>query len=275
MTWQDYLRAMGSIFLRDFYVFTRYPFNAVFRLIEPVVWLAPVYFMSLGFSVEGQAVGFATYTGTSDFMAFIILGAIISNYISAVFWGIGFSMKIEMDSGVLESNWLTPQPRVVHLLGRTLFNVLITSINCIWVAFLAYYLFGFSWGDGIGMAVLTLLPMLIALYGLGFILAGIVLLMREANTLIDTSSYLVSMLAGANFPVTVLPRFLLVISFALPITYGFDAVRGIMLGTKTLLPLATEQLILVLFMVVMTVLGAMVFKVIERYCRRMGTIGYH
>ena len=56
--------------------------------------------------------------------------------------------------------------------------------------------------------------MLVALYGFGFAFAAIVLLLRDANAIIDISNYVVSMLSGGQFPVSVLPRFLLVVSFA-------------------------------------------------------------
>jgi hypothetical protein len=59
-----------------------------------------------------------------------------------------------------------------------------------------------------------------------------VLLMRDANTLVDVSSYVVTMLSGANFPVHVLPGFLLPIALALPLTYGYDALRGALLDTR-------------------------------------------
>ena len=105
--------------------------------------------------------------------------------------------------------------------------------------------------------------------------AGIVLLLKEANTLVDVSDYAVSLLSGSQFPVSVLPPLLFAVSLALPLTYGYDAVRGILLGTETLLPIPYEVAILLGFMVVMGGLGYAVFKRVERRCQRLGTIGTH
>ena len=58
-------------------------------------------------------------------------------------------------------------------------------------------------------------------------------------------------------------------------TYGFDAVRGWLLGTRTLLPLLVEVLLLVVFMFVMIALGAVAFNALERWVRRRGTLGQH
>jgi ABC-2 type transport system permease protein len=61
----------------------------------------------------------------------------------------------------------------------------------------------------------------------------------------------------------------------IPLTYGFDAVRGWLLRTRTLLPLYTEIVILVIFMVVMTWAGMFVFNKVERRVRQLGTLGQH
>jgi TctA family transporter len=102
--------------------------------------------------------------------------------------------------------------------------------------------------------------MLLGLYGFGFMFAAVVMVMREANTLTDVGNFLVQIFSGANFPVTVLPRWLLPIALALPLTYGFDAVRGILLNTNTLLPIMLEYVVMLVFMVAMIglVLGVIV-----------------
>jgi ABC-2 type transport system permease protein len=100
--------------------------------------------------------------------------------------------------------------------------------------------------------------MLLGLYGFGFMFAAVVMVMREANTLTDVGSFLVQILSGANFPVTVMPKWLMPISLALPLTYGFDAVRGILLSTNTLLPIILEYVVMLVFMVVMIAIGLLV-----------------
>jgi len=179
------------------------------RLVEPVMWLTPVYFMSRSFQVDGVNTGFAAYTGTSDYMAYLIIGGLISSYVSAV------------------------------------------------------------------PVILILVPFVIALYGFGFGLAGVVLLTNNANNVIDIVSNNITVLSGSQFPVTVLPRPLLAISLALPLTYAYDAARGVLLKTTTLLPFTAELLILVVFMFVSFSLGYVVFRGIEKKCRSLGTLAQH
>ena len=269
------MRALFTIAKKDWKVFWRYPLNAISHVFQPIIWVTPVYFMGKAFSTNGQALGFAQYSGTGDYMSFVLLGTALSNFILTVFWGMGFALKEDMDAGVLESNWLTPVSRLHILVGRTLTSLLTTTITSIIMLVISALLFGFRPTGNVVAAVLTAIPMLVGLYGFGFAFAAIVLLMREANTMVDVSSFLVQGFSGANFPVKSLPYWLIPVSLMLPLTYGFDAVRGWLLQTSTLLPINLEVAILIVFMFVMLWFGSWIFNRVERQVRRLGTLGQH
>jgi ABC-2 type transport system permease protein len=269
------LRALFVIARKDWKVFWRYPLNAVSNIFQPIIWITPVYFMGKAFSVNGQALGFEAYSGTSDYMSFILLGTVLSNFILTVFWGMGYALKNDMDAGVLESNWLTPVPRLLMLIGRTLASLLTTAITSAIMLLVAGLLFGFRPTGNTLAAFLTALPMLIGLYGFGFAFAAIVLLMREANTMVDVGSFLVQGFSGTNFPIQSLPSWLIPVALALPLTYGLDAVRGFLLKTQTILPIPVEIALLIVSMFLMLWFGAWVFQRVERRVRTLGTIGQH
>jgi ABC-2 type transport system permease protein len=101
------------------------------------------------------------------------------------------------------------------------------------------------------------------------------MVMREANTLVDMSSFLVQIFSGANFPVNALPRYLIPVALALPLTYGLDSVRARLIGTTPLLPLQWELALLIVFMFVMLWIGTAAFRSLERRVRVLGTLGQH
>jgi len=274
-TLRNQLRALYVIARKDWKVFWRYPLNAVSNIFQPIIWITPVYFMGKAFSTNGQALGFAAYSGTGDYMSFILLGTVLTNFILTVFWGMGYALKNDMDAGVMESNWLTPVPRLLILIGRTLSSLLVTAITSAIMLLIGAALFGFQPTGNTLAAFLTAIPMLIGLYGFGFAFAAVVLLMREANTLVDVSSFLVQGFSGTNFPVKSLPTWLIPIALILPLTYGLDAVRGLLLRSDTLLPIQVEIGILIVFMFVMLWFGAWVFQRVERRVRTLGTLGQH
>ena len=269
------LRALFVIARKDWKVFIRYPLNAVSNIFQPIIWITPVYFMGKAFSTNGQATGFAAYSGSGDYMSYILLGTILTNFILTVFWGMGYALKEDMDAGVLESNWLTPVSRLLILVGRTLTSMFTTTLTSLAMLVIGALLFGFKPTGSTFAAILTAIPMLVGLYGFGFAFAAIVLLMREANTLVDVGSFLVQGFSGTNFPVKSLPYWLIPVSLMLPLTYGLDAVRGFLLKTNTLLPINVEIFILVVSMFAMLAFGAWVFNKVERRVRTNGTLGQH
>ncbi|MBK9923928.1 MAG: ABC transporter permease [Anaerolineales bacterium] len=269
------LRALFVIARKDWKVFWRYPLNAVSQIFQPIIWITPTYFMGKAFSTNGQATGFAAYSGSGDYMSYILIGTVLTNFIMTVFWGMGLALKEDMDAGVLESNWLTPVSRLLILVGRTLTSLFTTTITSIAMLAVGALLFGFHPTGNTIAAILTAIPMLLGLYGFGFAFAGIVLLMRDANTLIDVGSFLIQGFSGTSFPVKSLPYWLIPVSLMLPLTYGLDAVRGFLLKTNTLLPINVEIIILVVFMFVMLWGGAQIFYRVERRVRTLGTLGQH
>ena len=272
---QTKLRALYVIARKDWKVFWRYPLNAVSHVFQPIIWITPVYFMGQAFSTNGQASGFAAYSGSGDYMSYILVGTVLTNFVMNIFWGMGFALKEDMDAGVLESNWLTPVSRLHILIGRTLTSLLTTTLVSIVMLAISAALFGFRPTGSTFAAILTAIPMLVGLYGFGFAFAAIVLLMREANTMVDVGSFLVQGFSGANFPVKSLPYWLIPISLMLPLTYGLDAVRGFLLKTSTLLPIPVEIAILIAFMFGMLWLGSWIFYRVERRVRTLGTLGQH
>ena len=271
----SHLRVIFAIASKDWKQYWRYPLNAVSTIFQPIIWLAPVYFMGQAFSVNGQARGFAGYSGTTDFMSFILIGTLLTNLINSVFWGMGYSLKEDMDAGVMESNWLTPIPRLFILIGHSLTNLTVTVVTSTLMLVIAAMLFGFRVNGGVLSAFIPIIPMLVGLYGFGFAFAALVLIMREANTMVDVSSFLLHTFSGTNFPVNSLPKWLLPISLALPLTYGLDAVRGVLLNIPTILPLKWELVLLFIFMFSMLYLGSWAFSSFERRVRRLGTLGQH
>jgi ABC-2 type transport system permease protein len=274
-TFTSNLRALFMIAGKDWKQFWRYPLNALSQVFNPLIFLSPVYFLGQAFSVNGQAKGFEAFSGTSDYISFILLGTVLNNFIMTVFWGIGYALKNDMDAGVLESNWLMPISRPLLLVGRTLTSLLITTITSLGMLLIAGLLFGFNPTGSALQALVPVIPMLIGLYGFGIAFGAIVLLMRDANTMVDMASYLVGLFSGSQFPVQSLPGFLMPISLAIPLTYGFDAVRSILIKTKSVIPVPYEIALLFIFMVLMIWFGLRVFASMELKVRTRGTLGQH
>ena len=269
------IRLLLVIATKDARLMFRYPMNMASRVFEPVIWLVPIYFLSRTFSGTAGAAGFAKWTGMADYMSFVIVGWVLSAYLSAVMWGMGFALKTEMDQGVLESNWVAPVSPSVLLVGRTVASVAVTSLTTLGFLVIAVPLFGVSVHRGLLPAAVLAFPVVLSLYGFGFLLAGIVLRMRDANTVIDVSNFVLGLVSGRDFPVAVLPRAVAVLSLLLPLTYGYDGIRAVVLGTRSLLPLPLQGGVIVAFMGVTILVGQAALRRLEYRARVDGSLAQH
>ncbi len=269
------LNIFRAVFIMQMKIYFRYPINFFMTLIDPIIWLAPIYFMSKCFSLNGKFPGFEKYAGNSDYMGFVILGFMVSTYVWTVSWSMGFALKEEMTQGVLESNWSAPVSRIGLLISKSAFQFCVATFEIILTGISCYFVFGFTVNANIFKALLFITPGVIGLLGLGLAISSAVLLLKEANTIIDIGNNLVIGFSGGYFPLKVLPKWALFISSMIPLTYMYDSTRAILLEQNSIMPLSKEFLLLICSMVGFCLMGALVFNTIEKRCRTKGILGTH
>lgn len=262
-------------FIISMKIYFRYPINFIFTFFEPLIWLTPFYFMGKSFSVNGKMIGFSKYTGNSDFMGFLVVGYMVMTYVQTVFWTIGFSLKEEMQQGVLESNWSAPVSRISLLVSKSLSKLLISTIDITIVAIVCHFAFGFTITGNVLKAIAFIIPGVIGLMGIGFAIAGLVLIAKNANPIIDLVSSIINAMSGSFFPIKVLPKFFMIISLSIPLTYMYDSTRAILINQKPLFSLKTEFIILIVCMIVACIAGNWIFLSIDKKCRDKGVLGTH
>ncbi|MFD3156159.1 ABC transporter permease [Haloimpatiens sp. FM7330] len=262
-------------FLISMKIYFRYPMNVILTFFEPLIWLTPFYFMGKSFSVDGKMTGFQQYTGNSDFMGFLVVGYIISAYVSTVFWALGFSLKEEMRQGVLESNWSAPVSRITLLVSKSVFYFCATTVEVIITGIVCHFVFGFTINGQILKAILFLIPGIIGMMGLGMIIAGLVLIAKDANPIIDLTNSAIMGFSGSFFPIKVMPRGFIFVSLIIPITYIYDSTRAILINQKPIFNLRKEFIILCVAMIVLCILGNFIFMKIDKKCRSKGILGTH
>jgi ABC-2 type transport system permease protein len=234
-----------------------------------------MYFMGKSFSSGGSLKGFEKYTGSSDFMGFMVIGFMVTAYISTAFWALGFSLKEEMRQGVLESNWSAPVNRVNLLVSKSLFQFCAVTFENILTGIVCHYVFGFTITPDILKFLMFLIPGVIGMLGLGIAISSLVLMAKEANGIIDLSSSLVAAFSGSYFPINVMSKGALAISLALPLTYINDSSRAILIGQTPIMPLEYQFIIIIVSMFVLMLAGGSIFNRVEKKCRSLGILSTH
>ncbi len=199
---------MFAIARKDWKQFWRYPLNAVSNVFQPIIWITPVYFMGKAFSTNGKALGFALQRHHRLHVLYPARHRAGKLHQRRVL-GMGYALKNDMDAGVMESNWLTPVPRLLILVGHSLTSLVVTAITSMVMLLFGGLIFGFQADRQYAGRLPDHHPHVDRFVRIWLCLCALVLLMREANTLVDISSFLVQIFSGTNFPVNALPRCLL------------------------------------------------------------------
>jgi ABC-2 type transport system permease protein len=269
-------RAAWAIARKELQVFLRYRLNAINQVIQPLYQtLIPGLLLGATFAIGGEAVGLADTAGTTDIVGYLFLGMLALNLSSAGFWGVAFSIKRELDSGTLEPTWLTPTRRETFVVGMTIAGLIMAIAATAILVLIGVWLFGADLAPRLAVAVPVLAIASVGVLGIGYLIGAIVLRMKDANFFVDAADFIFIILSGAAFPILVLPGLVRWIAYLLPTTHALDLMRVAALGTRPLLPLPLEWLLLALTSVALLLVGRRAWLATERQLRIVGALGQH
>lgn len=269
-------RAAWAIARKELQVFARYRLNAVNQVIQPLYQtLIPGLLLGATFAIGGRVVGLEETAGTTDIVGYLFLGMLALNLCAAGFWAVAFSIKLELDAGTLEPAWLTPTRRETFVIGLTLAGIIVAVGSTIILVLVGVWLFGADIAPRLAVGAPILALASVGVLGIGYLVGAIVLRMRDANFFVDATDFIFIVLSGAAFPIVVLPEAVRWISYLLPTTYALDLMRVAGLGTRPLLPVPLEWLMLAVTSVALLAVGRRAWLRTEHRLRRLGTLGQH
>lgn len=267
------LRAALAVARKDIRHFSRYRFSVASSIFTPLYQgVLPALLFGAAFAVGGRVVGLDKTIGTTDLAGFVFLGGVISGLVATAFWAIAMSFRNEMETGTLEPTWLTPTARETLVLGRALGGMFWFAVGQIAIFTLGILFLGLQFRLEALSALPAVLIATVALVGVAYLLAGIVLSIKDANLFIDCTNFLFATASGVAFPVILLPGVLQPVAYALPTTYAMDILRQQALGTRPLFEPALEFLALAATTIVWIPFGLWAFRAADRRIRRLGTI---
>ena len=260
---------------KNFLEFIRYPANAAFSLVMPLLWFLPTYLLIVSFAPDGVSPGLEAWIGESNFFTYLPIGLIVSYVIMTIFWNIGFALKRLMDIGMLETLWATPVPRMLFVVGESLFSMFRMAFELVLVMLVYRFVYGLTLPPGMFQILPYFIPFFVMMYGFGIVFAALVLLVKDANTMVDTSSFLVTALTGTQNPPQAFPRFIVAISLAIPITYFIDFIRVRTLGIEPLVSPAISVAVFSSAAILVPLLGLLFFSHVDRRARIRGDLHVH
>ena len=263
------LLAVWASFLREWQEVGRQKIRWIAIWLNIGLLLIPLLLAQLAFGSEG----FAASGGGEHMVAFVALGWLAMQIAHQTLLGAQGYLRWGNETGVLPHLWTTRVARWVPVVGVTLFEL---AQMLIWALaiFVIVLLFAGGFPAVSPLSIPVILLTFIGFSGIGLAMGGAGLVLRQWRVpgLIHGISFL---MAGAAFPIAVLPAEIRWLSYALPHTYALDAMRHTLLGTPTLVPLWAEMVILSLMAVVAGIGGVAVFNRLDRYAARHGLVGLY
>lgn len=270
-------RALFAVVRREWTIFTRYPSWVIALFIWPLIF--PMMYILTANALSGPRGGglalFASNTGTTDYIGYIVIGTTVWMWQNIVLWDVGFSLRNEQMRGTLESNWLSPTWRFSFLLGHT-GPQLVSMLMFVGITALEFgLLFGVRLNGSPWMMLLMMLAAVPAIYGLGFAFASLVITVKEANAFVFLVRGLVMIFCGITFPISLLPAWMQSISKWLPQTYLIHGMRAAAFENAGVPELLPDLIPLLLFGLFWMVVGYSTFLWMERRARQTGAIGQY
>ena len=267
------LRAAWAIGKKDLIILSRYRIAVVSQIFTPLYQgVIPAFLFGASFAVGGRVAGLDATVGTDNLSGFIFLGGVISGLVGISFWAMAMGLRNEMDAGTLEPTWLTPTRHETLVIGRAMGSLVWFLLSQVVLFAIGIAVFGLRFDGRIVMALPAVLIAIVGMVGVAYLLAGIVLLIRDANFFIDCTNFLFGVASGVAFPVTLLPGVFQAVAILLPTTYAMDVLRQQAIGARPTFDPTLEYVALIGTTAVLYPVGRWFFRRAERTMRIRGSL---
>ncbi|MGC4191539.1 MAG: ABC transporter permease [Thermomicrobiales bacterium] len=182
----------------------------------------------------------------------------------------GENLEGERQRGTLASLFIAPSSRLSWLLGFQLSAAYEAIFVAIVTVSLGIAIFGTPVSINPISLVVTILLMVVCLWGLGMVLSAIGTAIRAANQLSNMLFGILTPLSGSLFPISEAPAWLRIPARCLPFGYAIDALVGAITKDASVMALRWDLLPLLGFAIGLPVLGAVSFRLLDRYARQQG-----
>lgn len=260
---------MLAITRRDFRLQMSYPFELLSSFWGVAISVFTFYFI-------GRLVGDTTVLSGLEggYFAFAVIGVTVMGLSSSILDVFRSSIQREQANGTLELLLASPTSLRAYMSGS-----LVVPMGFAGVEAVAYATFGWILApEALGpSAWLRAVPVLLLIMGafaaMGLWSAAFVVFAQRGDPVSGMFVQATNLLAGAVFPIAVLPEWLQTLAHLVPTFYGFEALRGLMLADASWASVLDEIAILVVFDIVLAVVGIWLLRRALRFARVMGTLG--
>jgi ABC-2 type transport system permease protein len=242
------IEGVYAVWLRELKVFTREKERVIASLISPLLWIFAF----------GTGLGSVVTTEGVNYRIYIYPGILVMTVLfSSVFYGLYVIWDRRLD--FLKEVLVAPVSRTSIFIGKVLGGCTTVMIQTVAVLIIGFFI-GVPMSLDIFLKALLLLFLIsVALVSLGLSIGAN---MKSPEGFMLVANFVMWPLfffSGALFPLSNLPSWLSSATNINPVTYGVDAVRGIVVGVQHF-PLWGDIGVLLLLSLVVIAIGTLSFR---------------
>jgi ABC-2 type transport system permease protein len=240
------------LWLREMKRFLRAKSRVIGSLAMPLFFLA---FLGMGFN----RMAVPGLSGNVNYIQFLVPGILGMSLLFSSTFG-GLSVLWDREFGFLKEIMVAPVNRVSIVLGRIAGGMTTALIQGLMILGISVIL-GFKVRSlsALALALAAMLLITITFLGLGLIFASVMKDMQGFSIVMNFVIFPIFFLSGALYPMENLPKAIRVLSYADPLTYGIDGLRGVLLGVSSRPP-AVDIVIMASFSIAMVLVAAYAFE---------------
>jgi imidazolonepropionase-like amidohydrolase/ABC-type multidrug transport system permease subunit len=176
------------------------------------------------FFIFGQAMHGERGAAMTVVIAMVLIIGILGNGLM----GAGIRAVQEREANILRRYKVTPITPAPLLIASVTTGWILYMPNVLLIFTLAHYIYGMPWPQSMGSVLIFVTISIVAMRGIGLILASVVNSMQESQLLVQLIYLPMLFLSGATFPTSMFPQWLLEITYFLPATYMVQGIEGML-----------------------------------------------
>ena len=262
-------QAITAIVRRDYHITRSYRLAFGLDLVFGVANLLLYYFISRTFGSASTA----SLDGAPSYFAFAVVGIVVMVVMQAASAATAVRIREEQLTGTLEALVVQPITSLELALGLAGFPFVFAIVRAV-----VYLAIASAWlGVDVGQAdwpgtALVLVTAGAALTSLGIALGAIVLVIKKGDVLAGVAIFVLGLLAGSLFPISVLPGWIQPLAKISPPSFALDGMRSALYqGTGW----GEDAVVLALLAVLTFPLAVWIFDRALRFAKRTGSLAQY
>jgi ABC-2 type transport system permease protein len=262
-------QAITAIVRRDYHITRSYRLAFGLDLVFGVANLLLYYFISRTF---GRA-GTASLEGAPSYFAFAVVGIVVMVVMQAASAATAVRIREEQLTGTLEALVVQPITSLELALGLAGFPFVFAIVRAV-----VYLAIASAWlGVDVGQAdwpgtAFVLLGAGAALTGLGIALGATVLVIKKGDVLAGFAIFVLGLLAGSLFPISVLPGWIQPLAKIAPPRFALDGMRSALYQGAGW---GDDAIVLTLLAVLTFPIAVWIFDRALRFAERTGSLAQY